>query len=169
LLIEKTLCACVLVAAHRRNPQDYSDPDSTPPAARAYRSDTTYRPARYGGQVRDTFTGERAPGCLITNHIAVERAAGVPPKLKLCTQGTASPQGPAETRGLDDLKLFRRNWIPVRIEAITAVTPRDILIRLIAVKLGPAAATILPCLWQTCNSHLASPRGPTNLTRGGHR
>jgi len=108
-------------------------------------------------------------GYFIPNHIAVELAAGVSPKLKLDTQGTATPQGPGATLGLDDLKLFSRDWISARIEAITSVTPRDTLIRLIAMKLGRPAATILPCLWQTWNSHPASPGGPTNLTRGGHR
>ena len=69
-----------------------------------------------GGQVHNTFTGELLLGYFITDNIAVELAGGVPPKLKLYTQGTAAPlgaQGP--TLGLDDLKPIEsaRAWPPV--------------------------------------------------------
>ena len=69
-----------------------------------------------GGQIHNTFTAELVLGYFITDHIAVELAAGVPPKLKLYTQGTAAPLGPGgPTLGLDDLKPIEsaRAWPPV--------------------------------------------------------
>lgn len=69
-----------------------------------------------GGQVHNTFTGELVMGYFITDNISVELAAGVPPKLKLYTQGTAAPLGAGgPTLDLDDLKPIEsaRAWPPV--------------------------------------------------------
>lgn len=45
------------------------------------------------GQIHNTFTAEFAFTYFITDNIAVDLAAGVPPKLKLYAQGTAAPFG----------------------------------------------------------------------------
>lgn len=69
-----------------------------------------------GGQIHNTFTGELSLTYFITDHIAVDLASGVPPKLKLYAQGTVAPLGPGgPSLGLGNLQPLAttRSWPPI--------------------------------------------------------
>jgi outer membrane protein len=88
-----------------------SSPDITSTtAAGSYTSPGT------GGQIHNTFTAELALTYFVTDHIALDLASGIPPKLKLYAQGRITPLGPAgpglDLGGLQPLATTR-SWPPI--------------------------------------------------------
>lgn len=77
-------------------------------AAGTFGSDTT-------GQIHNLFTAEVLVDYFLTDHVSVEAAIGLPPKLKMYEQGMAMPLGPARP-GIDLGKLqplaSARAWSP---------------------------------------------------------
>lgn len=76
----------------------------------------TFTSAGTGGQIRNTFTAELAITYFITDHIALDLAAGVPPKLNFYAQGTVAPFGPAGPKlALDKMQPLAtaRSWPPI--------------------------------------------------------
>jgi outer membrane protein len=55
----------------------------------------TFSSPTTGGQIHNTFTAELSLTYFVTDNIALDLASGVPPKLKLYAQGTATPYGPS--------------------------------------------------------------------------
>ncbi|HEX3638454.1 MAG TPA: OmpW family protein, partial [Paraburkholderia sp.] len=53
----------------------------------------TFTSTGTGGQIHNTFTLELSNTYFVTDHIAFDLAAGVPPKLQLFAQGNARPFG----------------------------------------------------------------------------
>jgi outer membrane protein len=69
-----------------------------------------------GGQIHNTFTAEFSTMYFATDHIAVDLAAGIPPKLKLYAQGNATPfgsGGPALNLGNFQPLATTRSWPPI--------------------------------------------------------
>ncbi|RKT27535.1 outer membrane protein [Paraburkholderia sp. RAU2J] len=76
----------------------------------------TFTSAGTGGQIHNTFTAELAFTYFITDHIALDLASGVPPKLKLYAQGTAAPfgsGGPTLAFGNLQPLATTRSWPPI--------------------------------------------------------
>jgi outer membrane protein len=69
-----------------------------------------------GGQIHNTFTAELALTYYVTDHIALDLASGIPPKLKLYAQGRVTPLGPngpgLDLGGLQPLATTR-SWPPI--------------------------------------------------------
>jgi outer membrane protein len=69
-----------------------------------------------GGQIHNTFTAELSTAYFVTDHIALDLATGVPPKLKLYAQGTVTPFGRGgPSLGLGNLQPLAttRSWPPI--------------------------------------------------------
>jgi outer membrane protein len=69
-----------------------------------------------GGQIHNTFTFELSTTYFVTDHIALDLATGVPPKLKLYAQGTVKPFGPGgPSLNLGNLQPLAttRSWPPI--------------------------------------------------------
>ena len=68
-----------------------------------------------GGEIHNTFTAKLSTTYFVTDNIALDLAAGVPPKLKLYAQGNVSPFGPGgPSLGLGNLQPLAttRAWCP---------------------------------------------------------
>jgi outer membrane protein len=69
-----------------------------------------------GGQIHNAFTLKLSTTYFITDHIALDLATGVPPKLKLYAQGNATPfgaGGPSLNLGNLQPLATTRSWAPV--------------------------------------------------------
>ncbi|MFL9863088.1 OmpW family protein [Paraburkholderia fungorum] len=76
----------------------------------------TFTSAGTGGQIHNTFTLELSTTYFITDHIAVDLATGIPPKLKLYAQGNATPfggGGPSLALGNLQPLATTRSWAPI--------------------------------------------------------
>ncbi|RKF35876.1 OmpW family protein [Paraburkholderia fungorum] len=76
----------------------------------------TFTSAGTGGQIHNTFTLELSTTYFITDHIAFDLAAGIPPKLKLYAQGNATPfgaGGPSLALGNLQPLATTRSWAPI--------------------------------------------------------
>ncbi|HEY1998701.1 OmpW/AlkL family protein [Paraburkholderia sp.] len=76
----------------------------------------TFTSAGTGGQIHNTFTFELSTAYFVTDHLALDLATGVPPKLKLYAQGTVKPFGAGgPSLGLGDLQPLAttRSWPPI--------------------------------------------------------
>jgi outer membrane protein len=69
-----------------------------------------------GGQIHNTFTAELSLTYFVTDHIALDLASGVPPKLKLYAQGKVAPlgqEGPSLDLGSLQPLATTRSWPPI--------------------------------------------------------
>jgi outer membrane protein len=93
--------------------------DFGPSSATALQSSSalgTFTSQGTGGQIHNTFTAELALTYFITDNIALDLASGVPPKLKLYAQGTATPfgqGGPSLDFGSLQPLATTRSWPPI--------------------------------------------------------
>jgi outer membrane protein len=76
----------------------------------------TFNSPGTGGQIHNTFTLELSTTYFITDNIAFDLAAGIPPKLKLYAQGNATPfgaGGPSLNLGNLQPLASTRSWSPI--------------------------------------------------------
>jgi outer membrane protein len=76
----------------------------------------TFTSSGTGGQIHNTFTLKLSTTYFVTDHIALDLATGVPPKLKLYAQGNATPfgaGGPSLNLGNLQPLATTRAWAPV--------------------------------------------------------
>ncbi|MGF6732034.1 outer membrane protein [Paraburkholderia youngii] len=76
----------------------------------------TYTSPGTGGQIHNTFTAELSMTYFVTDHIALDLASGIPPKLKLYAQGRVTPVGPSGPGlNLGNLQPLAttRSWPPI--------------------------------------------------------
>src|ERR1700761_3824851 len=93
--------------------------DFGPSSATALQSTSaagTFTSPGTGGQIHNTFTAELALTYFITDHIALDLATGIPPKLNLFAQGVAKPfgqGGPSLNFGNLQPLATTRSWPPI--------------------------------------------------------
>src|SRR5260370_15408566 len=76
----------------------------------------TFTSSGTGGQIHNTFTLELSTTYFVTDHIAFDLAAGIPPKLQLYAQGNAKPfgaGGPSLNLGNLAPLATTRSWSPI--------------------------------------------------------
>lgn len=76
----------------------------------------TFTSSGTGGQIHNTATFELSTTYFVTDNIAVDLAAGIPPKLKLYAQGNAAPfgaGGPSLNLGNLAPLATTRSWSPI--------------------------------------------------------
>jgi outer membrane protein len=76
----------------------------------------TFTSSGTGGQIHNTFTVELSNTYFVTDNIAFDLAAGIPPKLKLYAQGNATPfgaGGPSLNLGNLAPLATSRSWSPI--------------------------------------------------------
>jgi outer membrane protein len=93
--------------------------DFAPSSATSLQSTSTFgtfTSTGTGGQIHNTFTMELATTYFVTDHIAFDLAAGIPPKLQLFAQGKAMPfgaGGPSLDLGNLAPLATTRSWSPI--------------------------------------------------------
>ena len=93
--------------------------DFAPSSATSLQSSSalgTFTSTGTGGQIHNTFTLELSNTYFVTDNIAVDLAAGIPPKLQLFAQGKAAPfgaGGPSLNLGNLQPLATTRSWSPI--------------------------------------------------------